>query len=521
MTSAAMNSTAFDGRSHRSRIVFLPRRSSGTGAMRIIATLTGIVFVLALQGSSLAQETPSEPEGAQAHSEQALPDQANQSNQQSVQPLLDEGQLDQLVAPIALYPDPLLAQVLIASTYPLEVVQAERWLEKNKDLKGEALDEALAKEDWDDSIKALVEVPDVLSMMNKDLDWTSKLGDAVLAQQADVMEAVQRLRALAHENGKLESNEQQTVTVKQEVHVNQAPADQEATTGQEPAPQVIVIEPTSPDTVYVPYYQPSVVYGSWPYPDYPPYYFEPRPGYIFGGALATGLAWSAGFAIGNAIWGDGFDWHDNNIRVNVNRNVKINNKNVNVTNWQHNSYHRRGVNYNNTDVRNKFSKADIADKRNNFRGRIDEKPNLGEKRPSVGELEGALKDKKLGGGALANKKPDLAAKKPDLGDKRPGSGLADKKPDLAAKKPDIKQPNIKKPQAKRTPGNAFDKRDGAKAKDFSKRGKASVGNRSATKLATKKPAARPAMKKPSAKKPSHLRGGRPKKHGGGGGRRRR
>ena len=277
--------------------------------MRVLAALTGIAFVLAMQGSSLAQETPAEPEDTQAYSEQALPDQADQPAQQT---LLDEGQLDQLIAPIALYPDPLLAQVLIASTYPLEVVQAERWVKKNKDLKGDALDEALAKEDWDDNVKALVEVPDVLEMMNKDLDWTSNLGDAVLAQ----------------ENGKLESNDQQTVTVKQEVNVAPAPADEPA--AQQPAPQqVIVIEPTSPETVYVPYYQPSVVYGSWPYPDYPPYYFEPRPGYIFGGALATGLAWSAGFAIGNAIWGDGFDWRGDNIRVNVNRNVNINNNNVN------------------------------------------------------------------------------------------------------------------------------------------------------------------------------------------------
>jgi uncharacterized protein DUF3300 len=488
--------------------------------MRGIAALTGFAFLLAMQGVSLAQDAqdaPAEPDAAQAQSS----GQDASAGQQDQQPLLDEGQLDQLVAPIALYPDPLLAQVLIASTYPLEVVQAERWLEKNKELKGEALDEALAKEDWDDSIKALVEVPDVLSMMNEDLDWTSKLGDAVLAQQAGVMDAVQRLRALAHENGKLESNDQQTVTVKQEVNVEQAPAESQAPAGAPPAPQqVIVIEPTSPETVYVPYYQPSVVYGGWPYPDYPPYYFEPRPGYIVGGAIATGLAWSAGFAIGNAIWGDGFDWHDDNIHVNVNRNVNINNNNINVANWQHDAYHRRGVNYNDTDVRNKFSNTNLGDKKNDFRGRADglpdragdkrpsvgdlesalkdkpglgdkrpgggglagNKPNLGDKRPSAGDLQGALKDKKPGGGALADKKSDLA-KKPDI--KKPN--IADKKPNLAAKtpdikKPDIKKPDIKKPPVKRPSGNAFDKRDGAKAKSYSNRGKASVGNRSAKNL---------------------------------------
>ena len=536
--------------------------------MRVLAALTGIAFLLAVQGTSLAQDAPVEPDEAQAQSEE----QTASANQEGAQQLLDEGQLDQLVAPIALYPDPLLAQVLIASTYPLEVVQAERWVEKNKDLKGDALDEAVAKEDWDDSIKALVEVPDVLEMMNKDLDWTSNLGDAVLAQQADVMDAVQRLRALAQENGKLESNDQQTVTVKQEVNVTPAPADQPA--GQQPAShQVIVIEPTSPETVYVPYYEPSVVYGSWPYPDYFPYYFEPRPGYIVGGALATGLAWGAGFAIGNAIWGDGFDWRGDNIRVNANRNVNINNNNVNVSNWQHNSYHRRGVNYNNTEVRNKFSKSDLADKTGDFRGRGDgpgnKRPDLGDKRPSVGDLQGALKDKKPGGGGLADKKPGLGDKrpgggglgdkKPDLGDKRPsagdlqgilkdkkpgGGGLADKKPDLKkpdlAKKPDIKKPDLaKRPNVGKAAGNAFDKRDGAKAKDFSKRGKASVGNRSASNLAKKKPAVKkpaakkpaikkpaakkPAIKKPAAKKPAIKRpsGGGKRKGGGGGGKRRR
>ena len=138
--------------------------------MRVLGVFTGIAFLLAVQGTSLAQDAPVEPDEAQAQSAE----QAASANQEGAQQLLDEGQLDQLVAPIALYPDPLLAQVLIASTYPLEVVQAERWVEKNKDLKGDALDEAVAKEDWDDSIKALVEVPDVLEMMNKDLDWTSK-----------------------------------------------------------------------------------------------------------------------------------------------------------------------------------------------------------------------------------------------------------------------------------------------------------------------------------------------------------
>ena len=459
-----------------------------------------------------------------------------QSDEQVQQSLLDKGQLDQLVAPIALYPDPLLSQVLIASTYPLEVVQAERWAAKNKDLKSDALDDALAKEDWDDSVKALAAVPDVLAMMNEDLDWTSKLGDAVLAQQADVMDAIQRLRALAQSNGKLESNEQQTVTVT-EAAAEPSAAEADQPVVEQPAQPIIVIEPTSPETVYVPYYQPAVVYGGWPYPDYPPYYFEPRPGYIFGGAIASGIAWSAGFAIGNAIWGDGFDWRGDNIRVNVNRNVNINNNNVNVSNWQHNSYHRRGVNYKNTEVRNKYSKGSIADKRPDFRGRGDglgdQQTGLGDRRPGGGNLTDKKPDfggNGPGGGGLIEKKPDLGGKKPDLGGKRPDVG------DMQAalkKKPDIaKKPNVERPSR-----NAFDARDGAKAKDFSKRGQASVGNRSPSKIAPKKPAAKkpaakkpaikkpaakkpavkkPAAKKPAAKKPSIKKGG-----GGGGGKRRR
>ena len=127
---------------------------------------------------------------------------------------LDTGQLDQLVAPIALYPDPLLAQVLMASTYPLEVVQADRFAKENKKLKDEKLKEALEKQNWDASVKDLVSTPTVLATMGDKLDWTMKLGDAMLAQQADVMDAIQRLRAKAQANGKLETTKQQTVTVK-------------------------------------------------------------------------------------------------------------------------------------------------------------------------------------------------------------------------------------------------------------------------------------------------------------------
>jgi hypothetical protein len=301
------------------------------------------------------------PLGARAQPQAAAPSQS----------LLQPAELDQLVAPIALYPDPLLSEVLIASTYPLEVVQADRWVKSNSSLKGEALTAALAKQGWDDSVKSLAQVPNVLTTMADQLDWTQKLGDAVLAQQPDLMDAIQRLRARAQANGKLQSTKEQTVTVKNAVPVqeNGGPAQG----GQTPA-QYIVIEPTSPTEMYVPYYDPAVVYGAWPYPDYSPYYFPPPPGYYAGSAIAAGIAFGGAVAIGHAIWGN-WDWGRRNINV-ANRNININNldrSNINNFNkWEHNADHRHGVKYNNADVRQKFAKNDIqAGKgaRQDFRGK--------------------------------------------------------------------------------------------------------------------------------------------------------
>jgi hypothetical protein len=292
------------------------------------------------------------------------------------QPLLKPAELDQLLAPIALHPDPLLSEILIASTYPLEVVQADRWAKSNMNLKGATLTAALGKQSWDESVKSLVEVPSVLAMMSEQLDWTQKLGDAVLAQQADVMDSIQRLRARAQTNGKLQTTKQQTVTVKTE--------DQK---------QYIVIEPTSATEIYVPYYEPAVVYGDWPYPDYAPYYFAPPYGYIPGAALATGVAFAAGVAVRHAFWGN-CDWGRRNINV-ANRNVNINNidrNNINnFTKWEHNPDHRHGVKYNNAEVRQKFAKTDMqAGKaaRQDFRGKDGQKalePDRG--RPGAGDRE--------------------------------------------------------------------------------------------------------------------------------------
>jgi uncharacterized protein DUF3300/endosialidase-like protein len=268
--------------------------------------------------------------------------------------LLKPEELDALVAPIALYPDTLLSQILMASTYPLEVVQAERWVQANKKLKGGELKSAVDKQGWDDSVKSLVATPSVLQMMNSKLDWTQKLGDAVLGQQADVMDAIQRLRTKAQANKKLESNQQQKVTVKQQDNK-----------------QVIVIEQKDPSTVYVPYYNPSVVYGGWPYPTYPPYYFPP-PGYIAGGLLATGLAFGAGYALGSwasggNTWNSSVNWNNNNININ-----NPGNRPGGGNNWQHRPEHRQGVRYGNADVRQKFGNNDLragSGNRMDFRGR--------------------------------------------------------------------------------------------------------------------------------------------------------
>jgi hypothetical protein len=287
---------------------------------------------------------------------------------QPEQTLLKPEQLEALVAPIALYPDALLANLLAASTYPLEVVQADRWLDENKKLKGDALKAAVDKQAWDESVKALAGTPSVLSMMNDKLDWTKALGDAVLAQQADVMEAVQRLRSKAYDNNKLSSTKEQKVTVQEQE-----------------SKQVIVIEPTDPGTLYVPYYEPAVVYGPWPYSDYPPYYFGVPP-YIGAGLIATGLAFGAGYALGRwgNYWGGGFRWGNNNFFINRSTNI-----NALGNNWQHNPAHRQGVRYNNAAVQQKFGNnrpgsTDRAD----FRGRGDQGL-AGKDRPGGSDRAGA------------------------------------------------------------------------------------------------------------------------------------
>jgi len=277
-------------------------------------------------------------------------------------------ELEQIAAPIALYPDPLLAQVLMAATYPLEVVQAARFAQANPGLTGERLAEALQARPWDDSVKSLVAFPQILAMMNDKLDWTQKLGDAFLGQQQDLMDAVQRLRARAQAQGTLASTPQQTVSV-------------------DPAPlPLIQIEPANPQVIYVPTYDPTVVYGPWPYPAYPPYYYYP-PGWRIPGAYFT---FGLGIVVGTALWGI-VDWPRHHVHIDVNRYHRFS-QSVNMEGrrgrlepprpeprpsdrpaWQHDPQHRRGVDYRDAATQQRFGRTRLPDAamRELFRGRTE------------------------------------------------------------------------------------------------------------------------------------------------------
>ncbi|MCX5833271.1 MAG: DUF3300 domain-containing protein, partial [Deltaproteobacteria bacterium] len=272
---------------------------------------------------------------------------------QSSVPVFRQEELEQILAPIALYPDSLLAQVLMAATYPVEVVQADRWVRQNRNLPPEVLYDALERQDWDPSVKALVPFPDVLSMMSERLDWTQMVGDAFLAQEADVMYAIQQLRAEAYAAGYLRSTQQQIVT-------------REGT--------IIIVQPANPQVVYVPVYNPSVVYGGWRYPAYPPVVVYPSGAVIAAGIITFGI----GIAVASAWnhWWGYWDWGHRDVYVNVNRNVNINRttvihtREIQTTSWRHDPGHRKGVAYRDPGTREKFAPTNRqgVDNRRDFRG---------------------------------------------------------------------------------------------------------------------------------------------------------
>jgi hypothetical protein len=283
-----------------------------------------------------------------AAAQQPPPPDSPPASDQPAPTILNPDQLDNLVAPIALYPDPLLSQILVAATYPLEVVEANQWLQQNKNLRGQQLVDAARDQNWDPSIQALVAFPDVLARLNQDVRWTTDLGNAFLAQQGDVMDAVQRMRERARENGKLQSNAQETVQDQTE-------------NGQ----QAISIEPANPETVYVPYYDPAYVWGPPVYGYYPPLYYPPLSvGFTFGSGIYIGGIFGECCGWGEFGWGWAPHWFDHHVVVNnyflhrygfddyhgAYRGGEFRDHDV----WAHNPDHRLGVPYPNRNLQNQF-----------------------------------------------------------------------------------------------------------------------------------------------------------------------
>ena len=319
-------------------------------------------------------------------------------------------QLDSLVAPIALYPDPLLAQVLAASTYPLEIIQLQQWLEKNSTLKDKALADAVAKQPWDASVQALAAMPDLVKRLANDIAWTTDLGNAFLAQQSDVMEAVQRMRKKAQDKGTLKSSEQQKV---------------ETTVVENK--KVIVIQPSSPDVIYVPTYDPVVVYGPPVYP-YPPIYYPPAWYYPAGLAISFGVGvmmgafWSGGWGY-NCGWGGHNNIYINN-NNNFNRNTNINRNNVANGNragqWQHNPQHRGGAPYGDRATADRFGGSARGDSLSTRQANARQNQ-IGQGDRNLGANRGAGGDRNVGANRGGSNDRNLGANRGDVGDRNLGA----------------------------------------------------------------------------------------------------
>jgi uncharacterized membrane protein YgcG len=317
-------------------------------------------------------------------------------------PKIPNDQLDSLVAPVALYPDPLLAQTLAASTYPLEIIQLQQWMGKNKTLKGKALTEAVEKQNWDPSVQAMATFPDVVKLLADSIAWTSDLGNAFLAQQADVMDAVQRMRAKANSAGKLKTSQEQKVETKQV----------EGKT-------VVVIEQTNPQVVYVPSYDPAVVYGPPVYP-YPPVYYPTGRLLAFGAGVAIGAAW------GNNNWGWGCGWGNNNVNVNVNNNfvnnynkTNVNNRISNNSNFQHNAAHRGGAPYSNKSIANKYggnSRGGPNNMDRQNRPNAPNRPNTSDRSNRPNTMDRPNRDQGAGNNKIGGGNTNRSANRPGGGD---------------------------------------------------------------------------------------------------------
>ncbi len=308
-----------------------------------------------LAGLAVAWTVAASP--ALAPASQAPTAQASTAGTPSSDKVFKAEELDQMLAPIALYPDALLAQLLMATTYPGEVKEAAAWSKANPKASGDSAVKMVAGKTWDPSVQSLVAFPSVMAMLGDKPEWVQRIGDAFLAQPDEVMASVQKLRKAAKAAGNLESNEQQKVSVDTQ--------------------QAIIIEPAQPQVVYVPAYSPSVVYGTWWWPAYPPYYYPPHPAHYPGYAVAVGISWGIRIAAYNSFWG-GCHWHGGgNVYINVNRynNINVNNR-INAgggrgqANWNHRPEHRGGAPYRDGASRDRYGKDRAgASQRQDYRGR--------------------------------------------------------------------------------------------------------------------------------------------------------
>lgn len=404
-----------------------------------------------------------------------------------------KAELDQILAPIALYPDDVLANVLMASTYPLGVVEAARWLEQsdNAELKGEALLRALDDKDWDPSVKALTTFPDVLGMMSENLDWTRKLGDAVLADQAAVMDRVQFLRDKADTAGNLDSNEHQKVSRRRE-----------------DGDEYIYIEPADPEVIYVPVYEPTVVYGDWWYPDYPPYYWP-----LADDIYYDTYYWGIGVAIAPALWDWSRPrWHRHYIHIDprkYNRLRHRKHKRFRSNRWRHDRHHRRGVRYDRKRDRaathdrrdSKKKRLRLKRKRDFVRGNADGKRRRTFDRRKVdkhGKPHRNAGDRKRDIRKRLDRARDFKKRKKGPPKKRAFSG-SKKRPD--AKKKSIKKKSFNKKGLKKSKAikkGSFKKKKSRKGKSI-KKGKSKKSFKKSSK-SRKSVKTRSAKKRKSAKK---------------------
>jgi hypothetical protein len=334
------------------------------------------VLLIALAPYSLAQQQQPTSQPAPAAGSQDQPQQ-----------LLSPDQLDSLVAPLALFPDPILSQVLVASTYPEEIVQAAQWRDKNSSLNGKALADAAAKQPWDASVQALVMLPDLLKRLSQDILWTSDLGNAFLAQQDGVMQSIQRMRLKAQQKGALQSNSEQTVSTT-------------TANGQND----IVIQPANPEVVYVPQYDPAAIWGPPVYYPYPAIYYPPVTTISFGTGFALGAIWGGG---GWGGWGWGCEWGHHNVVINnnfINRNHFNRVTVATGNNWVHNPAHRGGTAYPNRSVANRYRGG---------QGAVSP-------RPTIGQTEKRLNQGNMGKGD-AGTSTGGSANRMGLGKPAPGS----------------------------------------------------------------------------------------------------